>query len=79
MPGIEQAKGIIAGQQRRGPEEAFDLLRQMSQRTNVKLHELAAQIVKQIASSTDGDNVTPIAVGARKYQRPGTRARPSPG
>ena len=43
MPVIEQAKGIIMAQRGCGPEEAFDLLRQVSQRTNVKVHELAEQ------------------------------------
>jgi hypothetical protein len=70
MPVIEQAKGIIMGQQRCGPQEAFDLLRRASQWTNVKVHVLAAQIVEHIASGHDGDNVTPIALGATRYLRP---------
>ena len=72
MPVIEQAKGIIMGQQRCGPEEAFALLRQASQRTNIKVHVLAAQIVERTAS---GDNMTPITLGAARYGRPGTRPR----
>lgn len=64
MPVIEQAKGIVMAQRRCGPEEAFDVLRQVSQRTNVKLHVLAAQLVKAIASSKDGGNVTSISLGA---------------
>jgi hypothetical protein len=68
MPVIEQAKGIIMAQQRCGPEEAFDLLRQASQHTNVKVHELAAQIVQAIASSNDDGNVTPISLGAMRYR-----------
>ena len=35
MPVIEQAKGILMAQRGCGPEEAFDLLRQASQRFNV--------------------------------------------
>jgi hypothetical protein len=50
MPVIEQAKGVLMAQHRCGPEEAFDLLRRASQRANVKLSVLAAQIVEQIAS-----------------------------
>lgn len=46
-----------------GPDEAFNVLRQVSQRTNVKLHVLAAQLVKVIPSSKDGGNVTPITLG----------------
>jgi len=49
MPVIEQAKGIVMAQQRCGPDEAFDLLRRASQRKNVKVSVLAAQIVEQIA------------------------------
>jgi hypothetical protein len=50
MPVIEQAKGVLMAQNRCGPEEAFDLLRRASQRANVKLNVLAAQIVEQVAS-----------------------------
>jgi len=45
MPVVEQAKGILMAQERCGPDEAFDLLRRASQRANIKLHVLAAQIV----------------------------------
>ena|SRR5215469_14965803 len=50
MPVIEQAKGILMAQYRCPPEEAFDLLRRASQSANVKVSDLAAQIVEQIAS-----------------------------
>jgi AmiR/NasT family two-component response regulator len=74
MAVIEQAKGIIMAQQRCGPEEAFDLLRQASQRTNIKVKLLAAQIVEHIAASDNDDTVTPITLGATQYPRLGTRA-----
>jgi len=73
MAVIEQAKGIIMVQKGCGPAEAFDLLRRASQRTNVKVHVLATQIVEHVAS---GNNVTPISVGAARYLGSGTRARP---
>ncbi len=69
MPVIEQAKGIVMAQQRCGPEEAFDLLRRASQRTNVKLHVLAEQIVRVIASGKDGGNVMPISLGSTRYRQ----------
>jgi ANTAR domain len=50
MPVIEQAKGILMAQYRCRPEEAFDLLRRASQTANVKVSDLAAQLVEQIAS-----------------------------
>jgi AmiR/NasT family two-component response regulator len=59
VPVIEQAKGIVMAQQRCGPEEAFDLLRRMSQRANVKISVLAAQIVGQIAGPALGNGATP--------------------
>ena len=73
MAVIEQAKGIIMVQQGCGPAEAFDLLRRASQRTNVKVHVLATQIVEHVAS---GNNVIPISLGAARYLRSETRARP---
>ena len=59
MPVIEQAKGIVMAQQRCGPEEAFDLLRRASQRDNVRVHVLAAQIVAQVASARSETSAQP--------------------
>jgi transcriptional regulator with GAF, ATPase, and Fis domain len=42
---IEQAKGIIVARSGCSPEEAFDLLRQMSQAHNRKLREIAGALV----------------------------------
>ena len=42
---IEQAKGIIMGRQGLDEMAAFDLLRQQSQHTNVKLRDVAAELV----------------------------------
>jgi ANTAR domain-containing protein len=79
MPVIEQAKGIVMAQQGCGPEEAFDLLRRASQRTNVKLHVLAEQLVEQVASSSSASNVTPSrwaprSLGNRQRGRAMTRS-----
>ena len=43
---IEQAKGVLIAGGRTG-DEAFDLLRSASQRTNTKLRDVAAQLVAQ--------------------------------
>ena len=59
MPVIEQAKGILMAQYRCRPEEAFDLLRRASQRANVKVSILAAQIVEQIAAPEPGSGRRP--------------------
>jgi hypothetical protein len=50
LPVIEQAKGILIAQQRCEPDEAFDLLRRASQRANVKVNVLAAQIVQSAST-----------------------------
>ena len=65
MPVIEQAKGIIMAQSHCGDAQAFDLLRRASQRSNVPVRELAAQIVaktaqvspKRVRQSSRGDQV----------------------
>lgn len=51
MPVIEQAKGIIMAHSHGRQDEAFDLLRRASQRQNVPVRELAAQLV---AKTTGG-------------------------
>jgi hypothetical protein len=51
MPVIEQAKGIIMAQSRCGAAEAFDILRRASQRSNVPVRELAAQIVVKVTET----------------------------
>ena len=43
---IGQAKGMIMARERVDAEEAFDILRRASQRTNRKLREIAAEVVK---------------------------------
>ena len=46
-PVIEQAKGIIMADRRCGPEEAFDLLKRLSNDTNVRIAEVAAAVIYQ--------------------------------
>ena len=52
MPVIEQAKGILMAQSGGGPEAAFDVLRRASQRSNMPVRELAAQIVAKTAEQS---------------------------
>ena len=42
---IEQAKGILMANEHCGEDEAFDILRRASQRTNRKLRDIARQVV----------------------------------
>ncbi|MFB6395531.1 ANTAR domain-containing protein [Polymorphospora lycopeni] len=46
---IEQAKGVLMARERITAEEAFDRLRRVSQRTNVRLVEVAARTVARVA------------------------------
>ncbi len=48
---IEQAKGIIMAQTRCDPDQAFEILRRASQRSNNKLRVLAAELVARTAKS----------------------------
>jgi hypothetical protein len=48
-PVIEQAKGIVMAQTGCGDGQAFSILRRASQRTNVPVRDLAAQIVAHAA------------------------------
>jgi GAF domain-containing protein len=45
---IEQAKGILMHEQRCSAEEAFGILTRVSQRANIKLRDIAAQMVEQV-------------------------------
>jgi hypothetical protein len=46
MPVIEQAKGVLISQQGCDADEAFELLRRASQRSNVPVRVLAEQIMR---------------------------------
>jgi hypothetical protein len=74
LPVIEQAKGILMARQGCDPDEAFDVLRRASHRKNLKVRELAKEIVaanrlqhgridRQLPSSDPSTN------GARKSTR----------
>jgi AmiR/NasT family two-component response regulator len=49
MPVIEQAKGILMAQSRCSADEAFAMLRAASQRSNMKVRDLAADIVARVS------------------------------
>jgi ANTAR domain len=54
MPVVEQAKGIIMAQTGCSADVAFEMLRQASQRSNVKVRTLAAEIIEHAVRSADG-------------------------
>jgi hypothetical protein len=51
LPVIEQAKGIMMAQTGCTPDEAFDMLRRASQRSNIPVRELAEQIIERTTAS----------------------------
>ena len=53
---IDQAKGMIMASRGCGPDEAFDILVQMSSSTNVKLRDIAARMVEE---ASQGNKVLP--------------------
>jgi hypothetical protein len=67
LPVIEQAKGVLMAQAGCQPDEAFDILRRASQRTNVKVRDLAADIVRRASQA------------ASAHERGGYRAQQPPG
>ncbi len=78
---IEQAKGVLVERLRVSPDEAFDHLVRLSQRTNIKLAEVAAALVGATAPVPDGDHPgSLIDDELRQYltdaRRPAKSARP---
>ena len=53
---IEQAKGAIMAQNRCGPEQAFEILRRASMGRNIKLRDLATQIVTGLNARADASS-----------------------
>jgi len=51
MPVIEQAKGILMTQCGWSEDQAFDALRRLSQRENIKVRDLAAKVVATTAQA----------------------------
>jgi hypothetical protein len=51
LPVIEQAKGVLMARGGCRPDEAFDILRRASQRMNIKVRDLAADIVRRASEN----------------------------
>jgi GAF domain-containing protein len=51
---IDQAIGLVMGQNRCSAAEAFDVLRRASQNRNVKLNQLAADMIRQVTGIDPG-------------------------
>jgi hypothetical protein len=73
MPVIEQAKGILMAEAGCGPDEAFDMLRRASQRMNVPVRDLAADIVQRTTARGPGRPATGSLRVKHRGARPGAR------
>jgi hypothetical protein len=58
---IDQAMGIVMAQQRGTPEQAFAALRTISQRRNIKLRVVAAELVETTSRSEPATNTEPAS------------------
>ncbi|MGA8114218.1 MAG: SpoIIE family protein phosphatase [Actinocatenispora sp.] len=79
---IEQAKGVLVERLRVSPDDAFDQLVRLSQRSNIKLAEVAAALVGATAPTPEADlpgelmddELRQYLAGARRPANPPTRA-----
>jgi GAF domain-containing protein len=69
---IDQAIGLVMSQNRCSAAEAFDVLRRASQNRNVKLNQLAADMIRQVTGTAPGVE-TPW--GLTQPYRPPSRRR----
>lgn len=60
---IEQAKGILVVTRRCDPDQAFEMLRAISQRSNRKLRDVAGDLVSQAATGSRTINGQPTTNG----------------
>lgn len=76
---IEQAKGILMGQRRCSEDDAFAILRDVSQRSNRKLRVVAEALVAQDAAETLIRVASPLSTAAAALILHWSSPRPAPG
>src|SRR5262249_17615167 len=69
MPVIEQAKGVIMAQFGWTEEQAFDALRKASQRSNIRVRDLAAAIAASTARPAHSRSASRLVQGAVRSAR----------
>jgi AmiR/NasT family two-component response regulator len=69
QPVIEQAKGILMAHHNCGPDHAFRLLADASQRQNRKLRDIAAAVVASVQATPRDWPSHPIVIEARGRRR----------
>lgn len=70
MPTIERAKGILIAQSACDDARAFDLLRQASQRLNIPVRDLAAQIVARAEKAVSQPDLSTTSHPGDVYPAP---------
>ncbi|MFI5822387.1 ANTAR domain-containing protein [Streptomyces rishiriensis] len=56
---IDQAMGVVAAVCRLSPENSWEVLRQVSQHTNIKLREVAQHVMRWVVSGRLPDEIRP--------------------
>ncbi|WP_069770307.1 ANTAR domain-containing protein [Streptomyces sp. LUP30] len=70
---IDQAMGVVAAVCRMSPENSWDVLRQVSQHTNIKLREVAQHVMRWVVSGRLPDEIRPAMRAAVVRTRHRTR------
>ncbi|WP_214367335.1 ANTAR domain-containing protein [Pseudonocardia sp. H11422] len=52
---IDQALGILMGQNKSAADQAFEILRTISQNRNVKLRDVAAEVITAVSGQPPAD------------------------
>lgn len=78
---IDQAIGVVAAVCRLRPDDSWDVLRQVSQHTNIKLREVAQHVMGWVVSGRLPDEIRPAMRAAvlRTRHRARGGAAPGPG
>lgn len=71
---IGQAKGVLMERRRIGPDDAFQLLKRVSQERHVRIRELAEEVAASVRGEGDG-----LDAELQWYENPNSQGGPEPG
>jgi len=76
---IDQAIGVIAAVSRLPAQESWDVLREVSQHTNIKVREVARLVLRWVESGRLPDEIRPVmrAAVVRTRERAGAGGSPA--
>lgn len=75
LPAIEQAKGILMHNFELSPDDAFALLRRLSQDSNVKLHTVAERVVSTLTGHVSAQAAHRVAAVLEEFREGGDSER----